>query len=86
MTVVRPRGGRAAPRYHHVRDAAENKAIGAMRHKRYEGGNTYKSQAKKPIDELIRSMAKYRDEFHKVMDSINLTVLADLLMRPCESM
>jgi hypothetical protein len=28
--MVRPRGGRATPRYHHVRDAAENKMFTAI--------------------------------------------------------
>ena len=36
MPICRPKGGRAAPRYHHVKDAAEKKYFAAIEQREKE--------------------------------------------------
>ena len=53
MAMCRPRGGRAAPRYHHVKDASERRMWRLMHQEQEE------PQQQGKTDEMIERLAIY---------------------------
>jgi len=53
MAMCRPRGGRSAPRYHHVRDASERR-LWRLMHQEQE-----QSEQKSEVDAMCEKLAVY---------------------------
>lgn len=51
MAVCRPRGGRSAPRYHHIRDASEERMWRMLHHQ--------EKPKQSEVDEMCKRLAVY---------------------------
>lgn len=66
MSCCRPRGGRAAPRYHHVRDAADERLWRLL----HNNGNPPKTQGEEMAEKLAIHSLALDAMFAKVKESL----------------
>jgi len=74
--MVRPKGGRAQPRYWHLKDAAEEKVAQLM------GRQTKAPKRISPVDALIAELHHADAQVTALIERVELSLMVSALMNP----
>ena len=83
--MVRPKGGRAAPRYYHLKEAGEQRLVAHLNGKHIRGERQPKPKPLSTVDRLIANLNASEVQAQALIERVQLQLMVSALMSPVYS-